>query len=475
MKALSLRQKGRAIKLFLEGYPYDEIGRREGIAKGSVVNIIDEFREGGMIAPPDMAAYIDELRRVAVDLRKHATTVAEVRSLLKLHLKLKEMGIGSEQVDRWIDVCQDIASDTVSSRQFIKSALELAEATAERNLTYESSLRDCHDRLEELQALEAKIKRKREELDHLKTEYDEAKQRASDELNSITNAIATAQDAFAEQKRQLKTQLNEYLAQHKLSWKKVTTVIALASNRLSESSLTQGDIDDLGNDIVAAGSLALAIKQLQGEKERIQAEVDRLAKDKELYNNTINKLEQWNQESWATLLNKKQEEENYNGEIKGKKTELAELEEKVSQIELDIYITGLILNFLRAPDKLSDYDLDRFVNLMIAVRRVRLGMKPKCIQDVAGNTICECEIPRIYTYFSDNEVNTDFARELFAADLVPLVRDKFVYKLEQDVTQLEKSVAELEARRYKEQLQSLEQLSQRILPEYMRYLLLPRR
>lgn len=458
MKALSLRQKVRAIKLFLEGYTYDEIVRREGIAKGSVVNIIDEFRDGGIIPPPDMPEYVNELRRLAVDLRKHDTTVAEVISLLRLHLKLKEMGIESKQLDRWLDICQDIASDTVSSRQFIKAALELAEVTAERNLTYESLLQDYRAKSQELQALEAKIAQKGEGLDHLKIEYNEAKQKTANELNSIATAIKAAQDTFLEQKRQLKAQLKEYLAQHKLSWKKVNTVLALVGNKLSQLGLTQKAMDDLGEAIVAAGSLSIAVNQLKREKDELQAEVDRLAEEKELHTNTINKLEQWNKEGWATLLKRKQEEEDLNREIENKKAELAELDEKVSRISHDVYIAGLMMNFLRAPDNLTDYDLDRLVNLMIAIRRTRLGITPKCIRDMRGNIVCECEIPKIYTHFSENELNIDVVRSLFAVDLVPLLRDKFVHKLEHEVTLLGKSVSELEARRYKEQLRSLEQL-----------------
>ena len=44
-----------------------EIAQELGIAKGSVVNIIDEFRNGEMeIAPNE---YIDVLRELAVDLK----------------------------------------------------------------------------------------------------------------------------------------------------------------------------------------------------------------------------------------------------------------------------------------------------------------------------------------------------------------------------------------------------------------------
>ena len=45
MKELSINLKMKVIKLFLNGHTYEEIAEQVGIAKGSVVNIINEFRD----------------------------------------------------------------------------------------------------------------------------------------------------------------------------------------------------------------------------------------------------------------------------------------------------------------------------------------------------------------------------------------------------------------------------------------------
>ncbi len=79
MRGISEYTKRKVIKLFLTGVSYDEISHELGIAKGSVVNIVNDFREGRLILPPESAEYIDALRKVAVDLRKSNTNVNRVR------------------------------------------------------------------------------------------------------------------------------------------------------------------------------------------------------------------------------------------------------------------------------------------------------------------------------------------------------------------------------------------------------------
>ena len=59
MKELSIYQKGKVIKLFLKGETYDEVAAQVGIAKGSVVNIVDDFRNGYLSLPPGMTEYVD--------------------------------------------------------------------------------------------------------------------------------------------------------------------------------------------------------------------------------------------------------------------------------------------------------------------------------------------------------------------------------------------------------------------------------
>ncbi len=94
MKEISINLKMKVIKLFLNGHTYDEIAEQVGIAKGSVVNIINEFREGYLPAPPGLVEYIDALRKLAVDMKKHDTSISQLKGYDKPHAKIEEIGVG---------------------------------------------------------------------------------------------------------------------------------------------------------------------------------------------------------------------------------------------------------------------------------------------------------------------------------------------------------------------------------------------
>jgi len=91
--------KRRVVSLFLHGLSYDEIAQRTGIGKGSVTNIIDEFRNGGIAAPQDLSEYVDALRKAVVDMNKQGASVSQVMSCTGILHKINEMGIGIEEVE----------------------------------------------------------------------------------------------------------------------------------------------------------------------------------------------------------------------------------------------------------------------------------------------------------------------------------------------------------------------------------------
>lgn len=135
MKELTITKKLKVIKLFLTGLSYDEIAQQSGIAKGSVVNIVNEFREGNLPLPPGMTEYIDELRSLVVDLKKSSTTVSALKNYVKLHAKLQDMGVGGEQLGQWLDICQNIASTEVSNNQFVQPCQAGADGWFARKAT----------------------------------------------------------------------------------------------------------------------------------------------------------------------------------------------------------------------------------------------------------------------------------------------------------------------------------------------------
>ena len=108
MRELSQNIREQTVKLFLQGVTYDDISWKLKIAKGSVVNIINEFREGDLSLSGDMTDYVDELRHLVVDLKKHEVTVGQMRAFLRFHNRLKDLEVDDEGIEETLDVLQDM-------------------------------------------------------------------------------------------------------------------------------------------------------------------------------------------------------------------------------------------------------------------------------------------------------------------------------------------------------------------------------
>jgi len=108
MREITQNIREQTVKQFLQGITYDDISWKLKIAKGSVVNIINEFREGDLSLSGDMTDYVDELRHLVVDLKKHEVTVGQMRAFLRFHNRLKDLEVDDEGIEETLDGLQDM-------------------------------------------------------------------------------------------------------------------------------------------------------------------------------------------------------------------------------------------------------------------------------------------------------------------------------------------------------------------------------
>ncbi|MFC1929997.1 hypothetical protein ACFLW6_03975 [Chloroflexota bacterium] len=445
MKELTYSKKRQVIKLFLDGLTYDEIGQRVSVAKGTVVNIIDEFREGSLPIPPGMVEYTDELRKLVIDLKKNSTGVAEVKSCLMLHARLKELGATGEKAEQWLGTCHDLATSTVSANQLIKAALELAELSSGTGLTYEEVNNTYQYKAQHVKELDTEVQNAENRLKEMKLEYKKKKGELTGELDSITKAMATAQEVFEKQKNDLKSRLDDYLASNQFAWEKVNIVVALLDGNLENSGLEKGEIDELSRRIRKTGSLANAIRGLVKEKGKLQDEVSELRKQGKMYTDRVIELMGTEHSLERSISENTQKSGQLSAEVKSKKVEMTELEKKTNQYTKNLYISRLILNFLFSPGDVSDYELDHLVSLMIALRQNRLGIEPRQVRDDRGTLLCACEVPRMSSIIRLSEAEIDNVRITFAQLLAPTVKDKFISRLDYELERLKHKLDILEA------------------------------
>ncbi len=451
MRELDIDIKRQVIRLFLKGWTYDEIAIQLGIAKGSVVTIVNDFREGRLSMPSDMTEYVDKLRRIAVDLRKQQTTVSQVKSYARIHRKMQEIGVEDENVERWIDISHDIASSVNSHGQFVKSALELARLQSETGLSCEDNVADYKAKLAGRNELDKEIDEKNKGLSEIKLKHAEEEKRARKQLVLINEQIQAAQDSLLRQENELKTKLNVYMKQNKLSLKKVNTVLALFDREIKKAGLTTKELEELTERIQNTGSLIVANRQLEQRKGVLSREIEKHNLEGKEQSKIILSLQNSN-------ISRRRDNEELEKLQHRKEIKVAELDSKIkSESEVlnyimslakdfshNIYIAQLIIGFLTDSCNLDKNDiiLDRITGLMIAIRQKRLGSEISWIVDSSRNTV-QCPVLRIHgdiLYVPEGEI--DHARKLLASYIMPLVEDKFTSKSEHE---LQKAKAVLQA------------------------------
>jgi hypothetical protein len=194
-----------------------------------------------------MAEYVDELRHLVVEMKKHNANVPELKSYLKVYLKLQEMGAAAEEAAHWLEVCQSLASPLASTNQLLKAAIELVELESASGQTYSASVENYKLLEEHRKELEETIATNQTKIAALDANYQKAKKGKTEELAGINEAIAKAQESFLKQTEELKTQLNIYMANVKLSWHKVKVVQAIFESNSAKSGLGKADIELLSH------------------------------------------------------------------------------------------------------------------------------------------------------------------------------------------------------------------------------------
>ena len=425
MKEIKTSIKLKAVKLFLGGDTFDEIAQQLGISKGSVVKIIEDFRNGILPIPPGMTDYVDALRYVAVDMKKQNTTVSQVLSCQKLHERIAAKGISNEKVEQWLDIVESIATSTVSNKDFVQAALELAEATSKSGKSYSTVVQDFHDKQARSEKLDGEIENKEKAIVLLNQEHDKKVEHHSGELKTITNAIEAARAAFESQKQNLKQQTEELMYQKNLTFAEVNTVSAILNTELGKVGLDKEGIHQVTENIAKAGSLTVYNKNLEDKRQKLEVGIHERVEKKAALGDKAEKLRMKIKRDEMVIIGQESRRNQIDAEIKAKGPELDKMREEVNALANVIYQAQLITAFLISPKSIKGHVLDDLIRLLLALRQKNLGTRPKEVKDANGRVLWECPVPIIDTLDVVN-VDIDNIRINLAMNLVPLVKEHFV-------------------------------------------------
>lgn len=193
MKELTERKKLEILKLFLEGYSYDDISAKMDVAKGSVVNVVTDFKNGRFPAFTDVAELVDTLRELAVELRKKGAGVSEALLGTAFFFRLNEIGVTPDKLWLWADMCRGMSPPDAPLQEFTAAALEVFKLTQETGELYDSvaaKWSQLHAESESLQQEVQGLKSVREELETTQANLTKDIQKLTGEKRALESEIA---------------------------------------------------------------------------------------------------------------------------------------------------------------------------------------------------------------------------------------------------------------------------------------------
>jgi len=419
MRTLSIQKKYAIIRLFLEGLPYDDIVRQTGAAKGSIVNVVEAFRNGDLQIPEGLRETLDSIRKLAVDLKKHDTSVIEVIQNLKIHNKVIEMGVCPDDVMAWLEVTNQIASESDDKDGFARAALDLTSLTSETGISYKQLLARYETLLQEFNQLAKKT----QSLTGQKVELDKDQDRLRSEIQSVKNELVKIQKRYSNEHHRLTEQRNQFLRDSRLSWQKINMVISLLETGLNKVGLPKRTRTTLLRRIVKAGSLTKTIVGFEKQVKLFEMRIEELINSRKQCESQAIQAQNIESSFRKQMVEQFDRWANVKDKVQAGKTELEELERTIQEKKLFVFMTDAIFRFLITAEA-DDNQIDKLVSVLVVLRQQRLGYGPKRVIDQAGNVVCQCQIPNIQIELNEAEANQ--ARDLLAQVVFPCIADRMV-------------------------------------------------
>ena len=193
MKELTERKKLQILKLFLEGYSYDQISTEAAVGKGTVVNVVKDFQAGHFPAFTDVAELVDVLRELSVELRRRGGGVSEALLGNAFFFRLNEMGVTPDKLWLWEAMCREMSSSEEHLQEFTDAALELFRLSQETGESYNSiavKWSELHTESKSLEQEMEGLKSAKEELETTQATLTKDVQRLMEEKGALGRAVA---------------------------------------------------------------------------------------------------------------------------------------------------------------------------------------------------------------------------------------------------------------------------------------------
>lgn len=282
---IPVRKRLEVVKLYLDGFSYDDISSRIGVSKGSVVNILNEFREGRIPGLETARDKADEMRELAVRFKKQKLVVEEVALGLRFLDRLNQLGVAPGSLEQWLKLCETMSISEEERRGLIQGAITLRELESELGQPYRELLQQLQTR--------------RQELDNLTEQIEKARERR----RAVDQEIGLAEGSLASASSQLDVLVKTEERLGKLALGKVAQLAQFAEEceALGFEAQRVKRLADIEKEMVATGIKPGDLRGFLKEKGSFAVQIGALKREKLALEEVISNLK-WERRTEEELL-----------------------------------------------------------------------------------------------------------------------------------------------------------------------------
>jgi len=199
MEKLSNRKQVMIVRMYLNGFSYDEIAAKVGVSKGTVANVIAELKAGRFPEASDVREQIEFLRELAVDLRKSGLTPGRAVVGIAVLSCLQELAVEPADIERFTTVCHTLTQET-DIQAFVKAAMDIAALEKRTSLSFYDLEKKAHDLEQAVTNLEPLVQQVREHREQIK-KLGEQRQRLTDEVTELEKRLQSLSPKVKEKEK----------------------------------------------------------------------------------------------------------------------------------------------------------------------------------------------------------------------------------------------------------------------------------
>ncbi len=127
MPELSMRKRLNVVRLYFQGLSYEEIVTRAGVAKGTVVNVINEVKAGHFAQIRSLEDEVEVLRELAVGLNRTQMSVSQAAVGLVVLQGLESLGVEPGELEQVTALYRQLSPEGMETASFVRAAMTLEE------------------------------------------------------------------------------------------------------------------------------------------------------------------------------------------------------------------------------------------------------------------------------------------------------------------------------------------------------------